>query len=440
MRLLYEIAASLAVLGAANAYWVFDAVGGWGIAALALLFLFVNLFPAGLRPCAPTRRLRVCETGCALLRIFLLSAAPAAIGHVAAAFALIPARWGDWLFGALVALAVESAVFWNGIARVYGASVQLGVKLRVIGILCGWVPVANLWALGVIIKTVSREVAFESEKQRLDAARAGEKICGTRYPLLLVHGVFFRDRRFPNYWGRIPAALEQNGARVFYGNHESAASVADSARELTARIREIAETTSCGKVNVVAHSKGGLDIRYAVSCCGAAPLVASVTTVNTPHRGCVFADALLEKIPARVQRSIADKYNAAMRKLGDKRPDFLAAVRDLTARGCAALGPEMPDAPGVLYRSVGSRLNGAAGGKFPLNLSYPLVRRYDGANDGLVSLESFPWGEDYTLLTVNGKRGVSHADVIDLNRENIPGFDVREFYVQLVANLKRRGL
>lgn len=35
--------------------------------------------------------------------------------------------------------------------------------------------------------------------------------------------------------------------------------------------------------------------------------------------------------------------------------------------------------------------------------------------------------------------GISHGDVIDLNRENIPGFDVREFYVDLVHDLKERG-
>ena len=29
--------------------------------------------------------------------------------------------------------------------------------------------------------------------------------------------------------------------------------------------------------------------------------------------------------------------------------------------------------------------------------------------------------------------------MIDLNRENIPGFDVREFYVKLVHDLKERG-
>ena len=29
--------------------------------------------------------------------------------------------------------------------------------------------------------------------------------------------------------------------------------------------------------------------------------------------------------------------------------------------------------------------------------------------------------------------------MIDLNRENVPDFDVREFYVQLVHALKERG-
>jgi triacylglycerol lipase len=29
--------------------------------------------------------------------------------------------------------------------------------------------------------------------------------------------------------------------------------------------------------------------------------------------------------------------------------------------------------------------------------------------------------------------------MIDLNRENIDGFDVREFYVQLVSDLKNKG-
>ena len=52
---------------------------------------------------------------------------------------------------------------------------------------------------------------------------------------------------------------------------------------------------------------------------------------------------------------------------------------------------------------------------------------------------SFPWGAFYQYLMVDGKRGISHGDMIDLNRENIPGFDVREFFVELVHRLKNQG-
>ena len=94
----------------------------------------------------------------------------------------------------------------------------------------------------------------------------------------------------------------------------------------------------------------------------------------------------------------------------------------------------------IFCQSVGSKLNKATGGKFPLNFTYNLVKYFDGPNDGLVSEKSFSWGEKYKFLTINGNRGISHGDMIDLNRENIEGFDVREFYVDLVAQLKNMGL
>ena len=73
-------------------------------------------------------------------------------------------------------------------------------------------------------------------------------------------------------------------------------------------------------------------------------------------------------------------------------------------------------------------------------MSYHFVKHFDGFNDGLVGEESFKWGSDYHFLTNRGLRGISHADMIDLNRENIDGFDIREFYVSVVQGLKERGL
>ena len=43
------------------------------------------------------------------------------------------------------------------------------------------------------------------------------------------------------------------------------------------------------------------------------------------------------------------------------------------------------------------------------------------------------------LITNSKRRGISHGDVIDLMRENIEGFDVREFYVGLVSELRADG-
>ena len=87
------------------------------------------------------------------------------------------------------------------------------------------------------------------------------------------------------FWGRIPKELRRNGATAYYGQQQSAAAVEDSGKELAERIRQIVETTGCEKVNIIAHSKGGLDSRAAIAHAGCAPYVATLTTINTPPPG-----------------------------------------------------------------------------------------------------------------------------------------------------------
>ena len=399
-----------------------------------------------LSPSPSRHSLRSCAHGVEMLKIFLWSTGVAVLYHLVRLPMLWQGEWRSWLISAAIAVAVEAVVFWNGMACLYIYSVQLGIRWRVIGALCGLIPIAQLVVLRRIMTVVSAEVEVECARIRRNNARREEKICATKYPILLVHGVFFRDSKHLNYWGRIPEDLILNGASIHYGHQHSAASVADCGRELADRIRAIVEETGCEKVNVIAHSKGGLDMRYALQNYGISPCVASLTTVNTPHTGCVFADFLLTTFPESVKAKIADTYNKAARRLGDPNPDFMAAVRDLTATGCAALEPMLAGksnpAPleSIYCQSVGTLLPRATGGRFPMNVAYPIVRFFDGPNDGLVAETAFPFGEKYTLLTPTGKRGISHGDIIDLNRENVEGFDVREFYVELVSDLKAKGL
>lgn len=341
----------------------------------------------------------------------------------------------------IVATIALAMVFWCGIIRVYVSSEQLGIRYRVLGLLFGMIPIANLIMLGKIISVCREEVRFEQDRLVRDKERHDKQICKTKYPILMVHGVFFRDFRasYLNYWGRIPEALKNNGATIYYGNQESAGSVAFCGEQIKKRIEELVSETGCEKINVIAHSKGGLDTRHAIKLMGDNPLVASLTTVNTPHRGCHFAEYLLEKIPANVTNAVAEGYNKALYTVGDNNPDFIKAVSDLTASKCEEFNKVTPDSDKVYYQSVGSKLNHAVSGRFPLNYSYHIVKHFDGANDGLVGEKSFPWGENFQYLTVKGRRGISHGDMIDLNRENIKGFDVREFYIQLVSDLREKG-
>jgi len=444
VRKIVNILLLLAAVNALSVVWFLTSVAGavpdmkWLYLPLAAAFLYVNIHPIP-KNC-PTKRIQRLSEGCELLWLFAVTLT---LTVLIQCWLLL--RYGNTMLIMTVLLTLcsvailEAVIFWNGMIRVYLTSVQLGLKHRVLAALCGWIPLVNLWYLRKIIRITGEEVEFETQKWELDAVRAENEICRTKYPLLMVHGVFFRDFRYLNYWGRIPRELIRNGAVVYYGQQQSAAAVEDSGKELAQRIRQIVAETGCEKVNIIAHSKGGLDSRAAIAHCGMAPYVATLTTINTPHRGCIFAEYLLGKAPEALRQKVAAAYNAALRKVGDPNPDFLAAVTDLTESACLARNEVTPDVSGVVYESVMSYCRKARHGKFPLNMTYPIVKHFDGLNDGLVSVESARWGEKFTLLEPEGKRGISHGDVVDLNRENIAGFDVREFYVKLVADLKLRG-
>jgi triacylglycerol lipase len=408
--------------------------------AVIPLFILANILP-GISPRGTKKlRIRLCNHGTVLLSVFVFSLVPSAVWHVFLAFRYVPGEYMQLIYSALYCIAASAIIFWNGIICVYCTSTQMGIKWRVYGALCGMIPGLNLATLIKIIRITSDEVEFEIEKERVSCDPALAEICKTKYPIVLVHGVFFRDSRLFNYWGRVPHTLKMHGAEIYYGQHQSALSVKESARELAMRIKLIAERSGCEKVNIIAHSKGGLDCRYAISEFGLAPYVASLTTVNTPHRGCLFAENLLYAIPEDVKNKVANAYNVTLRALGDETPDFLAAVNDLTADSCRKLSEKLTFPEGIYAQSIGSVMSHPKKGQFPLNLSYRYVKNFDGENDGLVGEGSFEWGEKYTLLRTEGKRGISHGDMIDLSRENIKDFDVRAFYTELVKDLRERGL
>ncbi len=395
---------------------------------------------------AGSRRLAMIAHGLRLVRYTVFCCAVQPLLCILVLVLRTPQNWADtaWFAGNLLFFAVFILLMLlYGLVRLGVAARQVKWYWYVILYLVFWIPVVNLLPLLHIYRTARREFYFEAAKLEMDAIRKESEICKTKYPILMVHGIFFRDWQLFNYWGRIPAALQKNGADIYYGNQQSAQSIAASAQELAAQMRSVLEQTGAEKLNIIAHSKGGLDTRYAMHELGMAQYVASLTTIGTPHQGCAWAEELLEKIPASVQEWIAAKYAKIFRGLGDKSPDFLGGVHDLTASHCAQFNAAYPVLPDIPHHCIATQMRSVCSAPFPLWAGYLCNRMVDRKckSDGLVPVDAAQLeGAECTVLPPPKFRGISHGDMIDLFRENIKGFDVREFYVGLVKDLKEQGL
>ena len=94
---------------------------------------------------------------------------------------------------------------------------RLRIARRLLVWMLLWIPFLN-YGLALYVRGLAKqETDHILYRISLDDVRAEKNVCSTKYPLLLVHGVGFRDFHYFNYWGRIPRALKKNGARVFYG-------------------------------------------------------------------------------------------------------------------------------------------------------------------------------------------------------------------------------
>ncbi|SDA27789.1 triacylglycerol lipase [Ruminococcus sp. YE71] len=348
--------------------------------------------------------------------------------------------YGYVIGSGVIAYLVIALMTFIGLVKIAVSARQHKASLYIL-LFCTWfLPVVNCFVLWKFYRHAKSEYHFEQAKLDLDDMRAENQVCLTKYPIIMVHGIFFRDWQMFNYWGRIPKALAKNGARVSYASQQSANAIEVSAREIAAHIENTIKLTGAEKVNIIAHSKGGLDTRYAISKLGMDKYVATLTTINTPHRGCAWVDKVLAKAPKGLADFLDNKYNKLFTKLGDTSPSFLTGVGELTEAACTEFNKNVPDMPGVRYKSVMSRMVSPLSAGFPLNIGYFCSKPYSQrGNDGLVTMESALYWEDSEVIPDTKKRGISHGDMIDLMRENIDGFDVREYYVQLVKDMKEQG-
>lgn len=115
----------------------------------------------------------------------------------------------------------------------------------------------------------------------------------TKYPIVLIHGYFgFGDGMswLARYFGAIPAMLKSQGATVYIADVGQVNTIEARGEELYRQLLLWGHL----KYNLIGHSHGGLDARYVLEAYPA--IVASVTTIGSPHHGSRVADYLYDKI------------------------------------------------------------------------------------------------------------------------------------------------
>ncbi|MBR6426818.1 MAG: hypothetical protein IKS28_03220 [Clostridia bacterium] len=257
----------------------------------------------------------------------------------------------------------------------------------------------------------------------------------TKYPILLVHGAGIKNTVFTKAFGNIDRILRIQGFEVCESNCDTFGTVENNAEQIKAEITDILEKTGADKVNIIAHSKGGLDSKYMIERLGMQGSVASLTTLCTPHGGSPIASGIL-KAPEWLLKIIAFFLNLFFRIAGDRYPDSFAVCMQLKRTDAAT---DTMGIDGVYCQSFSSTVKKHEK-KNDFVMSIPLAfSRYFEKNaetDGLVPRSSAIYGI-YRGDCIDGS--VSHTEIIDFMVSKSKKDKIYAFYSSLCEELVNMG-
>lgn len=282
-----------------------------------------------------------------------------------------------------------------------------------------------------------------------------------RYPVVLAHGF---DASPTNRWGfhGVGEALEADGHLVWLASVSPYNAVEVRAAQLAEQVDAVLAGSGAAKVNLVAHSMGGLDCRYLISSLGYGDRVASLTTISSPHRGAPVADLALKLLPGVADKAVnalAEVWGRRFSDLADD-PSLRAALEALSTKRSVSFNEDNPDDARVSYRSwagVSATLGiwressiRDCDGKLLLHEGHadvmdatllPMAVITGGfdltPNDGMATVPSAKWG------AFQGCIPADHLDEVGQVRDDGPdpysGFDHIRFYRNLAYDLARSG-
>ncbi len=267
--------------------------------------------------------------------------------------------------------------------------------------------------------------------------------CDTRYPVVLAHGMGASASILGvmDYWWGIEGPLEDEGCDVYITSVNGMDSTVNKAEDFRDQVLYILAISKAEKVNIIGHSHGTIYSRYAISNLGLGSKVASHTSIAGPHRGSELADLIMFSFNDGTVNALGSALDFVYAYLfGDSDPNSVENGYDVTTTYMEIFNTYNPNDPNIYYQSWAAKAKWGCPSVL-LEVPWMIMLSLAGDNDGLVSVESAKWGnfrgvEDAAWWSP----GCDHLNIVGMFFGITPGFDAPDFYIDIVSDLKNRGV
>lgn len=256
----------------------------------------------------------------------------------------------------------------------------------------------------------------------------------TQYPILLVHGIALKDFFLFRSFGQIEKHLKDKGYDVYIGQNDAFGTIENNALQLKNQILDILLNLGTDKINIIAHSKGGLDAKYMIMHLGMEDHVASLTTLCTPHKGSIVATKI-KGLPNWMKKYVAWNVNTAYKMIGDKNPNSLEVCNQLSQNPELDLFDKKMSTK-VYCQSYSTTMQRGRN-DIILVIPYKISKKYeDDFTDGLVSEKSSKFG---FYMGNAFDESISHTEIVGFMTTKRKNEKVKAFYEKLCQDLAKRG-
>jgi triacylglycerol lipase len=256
----------------------------------------------------------------------------------------------------------------------------------------------------------------------------------TKYPIILVHGIVIKDWKFIKSFGNIKKVLNQAGFDVETSKTDGFGTIENNAKQLKNQIEEMLVKYNIDKVNIIAHSKGGLDSKYMIKELGMENHIASLTTLCTPHKGSKIADKLLS-LPKWIVKILEFWINFIYKIFKDENPNCLEVAKQL--KSIDKIEDETQNFSNIVYCQSYSTTLKRSRDDFIMGIPFQFSKRLENdKSDGMVSNNSAIFA-DYKGDCLD--ESVSHSEIIGYSLSKKKRKRIEEFYIRLCNEIADYG-